>query len=72
MFFELTINDRSENFFANPPLFPKNEIEKIFFFLDSFNTSIIFLEFPEVDIDISTSSLFPNAFKFLAKIFLKE
>ena len=37
-----------------------------------FKTSIIFFEFPEVDIQNSRSPLFANASKFLEKIYLKS
>ena len=52
-----------------PPLDPKKPIEKIFIFLLCFNTSIIFLEFPEVDIAINKSFLEAKASKFREKIY---
>ena len=54
-----------------PPLSPSNPIDNIFFFFAFFKTSIIFFDFPDVDITIKISFFFAKASKGLEKISLK-
>ena len=68
---EGTIKLYLECFFAIPPLPPKKQIEKIFLFFAFFNTLIIFLDLPEVEIAINRSFLSAKASKFRSKIFSK-
>ena len=57
------------NFFASPPPDPRKAIENIFWLLACFKTLIIFFDFPEVDIAIRISPLFPSADRVLENMF---